>query len=360
MMFKIKITVMLIGCLSAMKTENCVPCDTEKPKMSRLTTQYPENAPSSEQRCSAENENYLVIPRSDIKKLLRIKALPFLNTALTKENCCETLQPHNNIKLYHKDVNATEILNKIFYRFRGRYLKLSLNEIDINEKFTLKNQETNLIKRVNSNFATKDYENRLAVVVDSKSSESYRKKETDIISTHLRISDTSAFPTKKSKELHASKRNSRKIRFSDISGVFARRSSELEFPDVPPGNVMRVPELKLEKEYFLFGLFSRLMGYLQPTSFPIGFLKDAVQNYAHTHILVLKILKVEATPLGWIFMSLLSALALPCAVIAKFCCTTNNMERLRNETSSLSSGDMHDKWLRICLAFTMHLFLLLM
>lgn len=33
---------------------------------------------------------------------------------------------------------------------------------------------------------------------------------------------------------------------------------------------MRVPELKLEEEYFLFGLFSQLMGYLQPTTFPIG------------------------------------------------------------------------------------------
>lgn len=178
-MFKIKITVMLIGCLSAVKTENYISCDTVKPKTSRLTTQYPENAPPSERRCSTENENLLAIPRSDIKKLLRIKALPYLNTALTKENCCETLQPHNNIKLYHKEVNATAILNKIFYRFRGRYLKLSLNEIDIN-KIALKNQETNLIKKVNNHFATWDYEDELTAGVDSDISGSYRKKETDL------------------------------------------------------------------------------------------------------------------------------------------------------------------------------------
>lgn len=66
------------------------------------------------------------------------------------------------------------------------------------------------------------------------------------------------------------KRKTERIRFRNISVPAAIRSSILEFPNAQTGNVTKVTNINLEKDYVLFDFFSELMRYLQPTSFPLS------------------------------------------------------------------------------------------
>lgn len=61
------------------------------------------------------------------------------------------------------------------------------------------------------------------------------------------------------------------IRFSNNNLTFAIKNGiESEFLDVPSVKTMQVPNLNLEEPYFFYHAFSGLMGYLTPSSFPLG------------------------------------------------------------------------------------------
>ncbi|KAF5301505.1 hypothetical protein FQR65_LT08808 [Abscondita terminalis] len=148
----------------------------------------------------------------------------------------------------------------------------------------------------------------------------------------------------------------KKIRFSNISIIATTRSSILEFPDAPPRHVIKVLEFNQENEYF--GVFSDLMAYLQPSSFPLDFLKDVMRNHMPIHLIIYKAIKIEGRVLAWLFMWLILSLALPCAVIAQSCCTAKGMERL-HDNYSISSDQYRNTKLKI-IAIVMHILLMLL
>lgn len=57
----------------------------------------------------------------------------------------------------------------------------------------------------------------------------------------------------------------------DTNLTFIRKNGiDSEFLDVPSVKTMQVPHLGLEEPYFFYGAFSALMGYVMPSSFPLG------------------------------------------------------------------------------------------
>ncbi|KAK5650423.1 hypothetical protein RI129_001452 [Pyrocoelia pectoralis] len=148
-----------------------------------------------------------------------------------------------------------------------------------------------------------------------------------------------------------------KITASSNMSLEGTKSSILEFPDTPPGNLIKVLDLKLEEGYFR--VFSDLIGYLQPASFPLDFLRNVMENQIPVHLLIFKAIKIEGQVLCWLFIWLILSLALPCAIIAQSCCKKKGLQRL-HDNYSIASDRYTEKWIRNLTASLMQLFLFLL
>ncbi|XP_018569724.1 prominin-2, partial [Anoplophora glabripennis] len=149
-----------------------------------------------------------------------------------------------------------------------------------------------------------------------------------------------------------------KNRVVEFTNTSATRGSSLQFLDIPPGDDFRIHDLSLNEEYLLFEAFSQLMGYLQPTGFPSGLLRDMLYNRIPTQLLVFQVLKLEIVLIMWIVLWAMLSLCLPSAVAANFCCS-NNIRRLEEDFSS-GSTNSRDRWMGRTLGFLLHLLLLLL
>ncbi|CAH0552998.1 unnamed protein product [Brassicogethes aeneus] len=134
----------------------------------------------------------------------------------------------------------------------------------------------------------------------------------------------------------------------------------LQFLDVPRGDDMRIPGLRILNEYLLFGPFSTLMGYLQPAGFPLELLKDFLDQKIGFEIFVMQVLKLEMVVVGWILFWAMLSIGLPFAISAQLCCR-GNIRRLDEEFSTTgSTTNFYDKWTGNTLVVLLHVLLVLL
>ncbi|CAG9864095.1 unnamed protein product [Phyllotreta striolata] len=110
------------------------------------------------------------------------------------------------------------------------------------------------------------------------------------------------------------------------------RNSGLSFIDVPKGDDPRLQELRLDEEYSIFGAFSTLMGFLQPTGFPADIIRDVVRNRLPLYLLVIQALKADLTVVVWIIIWAVVSLCFPMVLAGQLCCP-DGAERLDDDYS---------------------------
>ncbi|XP_031333817.1 uncharacterized protein LOC116163826 [Photinus pyralis] len=307
-----QILIIAVHVFALQLNNSCVCLKTKSEFSFRSITPNPKAmAVSREKLESVAKKESPDIPEGNIGVFVTNATFP-LKTGIMKENCPAVLC----VILHRKGKRSRATFNRVFYklcrRCKKEFEKLTKDDVQ-RENDILNYASRKLVKRATE------------------------------VGTMEHLVDH----TEPSNEPEITTRN---------TSLTTTRSSILEFPDAPPGNLIKVLDLKLEEGYFR--VFSDLIGYLQPASFPVDFLKGVLENQIPIHILIFKAIKIEGPVLCWLFVWLILSLALPCAIIAQTCCSKKGIQRLRDDYSITSRYT--DKWMRNLNTCLMHLLLLLL
>ncbi|XP_030751717.1 prominin-2 [Sitophilus oryzae] len=133
--------------------------------------------------------------------------------------------------------------------------------------------------------------------------------------------------------------------------------SGLKFLDIPTGDELKIKDLHLEEEYFIFQAFSGLMGYLFPEAFPMGLLKDALKSKFSFSLFFFEVLQLEVALLVWIAFWAALVLALPVGVAVSLCAPSKG----RRFSNDLSEGSQAGKrsWTEKSFVCLLHVLLLI-
>ncbi|XP_050514518.1 prominin-1 isoform X4 [Diabrotica virgifera virgifera] len=172
------------------------------------------------------------------------------------------------------------------------------------------------------------------------------------ISTPLKLAESTVTKIKNPQEA-----DDGKIKHKNIT-TSSTRNSGMPFLEIPKGDDMRIQELKLDEEYLIFGAFSTLMGFLQPTGFPSDLLRQILNNRMPPYLVALQILKMDIIVVVWIIIWAVLSLCLPIAVAAQLCCA-NGSQRL-DEDYSIGPFASAEKCTKRFLEYSLHILLFLL
>ncbi|KAG5884954.1 hypothetical protein JTB14_026552 [Gonioctena quinquepunctata] len=135
-------------------------------------------------------------------------------------------------------------------------------------------------------------------------------------------------------------------------------SGGLQFLDIPKGDDTRIQNARLDEEYLLFEVFSKLMAYLQPSGFSSDLLREVLHNRISTRLLAFQIIKIDFIVIIWILFWGSASICLSIAVISKVCCS-KNIRRL-DEDFSIGPVSSREKCSGQIMGISLHILLLLL